>query len=117
MRESERWMPPWESMWLPLFMMRSFLSFPHVVQNITGSNRGDHICVVAGTEDKLMGVALMEKLSGCFREAVKEHADDRMIHIPEEVEEGVRFITIKGADHPLQNDLVWGKVLDKYYAF
>ena len=88
-------------------MVRSFLSFPRVVQNITGWNRGDRVCVVAGTEDKLMGVALMEKLSGCFREAVKEHAADKKIDIPEDVEEGVRFITIKGAGHHLQNDLVW----------
>ena len=97
--------------------MRSFLSFPRVAQNITGWNRGDGIGVVAGTKDKLMGVALMEKLSGCFWEAVKEHAADKKSKIPEDVEEGVRFITTKGADHHLQNDLVWEKGAKQVLGF
>ena len=106
-REFECWMPPWESMWWPLYMMRSFVSFPRIGQNITGWNRGCRICVVAGTQDKLMGVVLMEKLAGCFRTAVKKNVVNKKIEIPEDVEEGVKFVIVKGAGHHLQNNLFW----------
>jgi pimeloyl-ACP methyl ester carboxylesterase len=107
-REFERWMSPWESMLWPLYMMRSFVSFPRVVQNITGWNRGSRICVVAGTQDKLMGVVLIEKLADCLRAAVKENAADKKIDSPKDVEEGVKLVIVRDAGHHLQNDSVWG---------
>ena len=104
-------------------MMRSFVSFPRMVQSILGWDRGERVCVVAGTEDKLMGVALTHKLVGCYREVLTKFATDKKNDLPKNLEidvhghdspsssmdrgAGVRFVTIKGAGHHLQNDLVW----------
>ena len=120
--EWQRWMPEWESLRWPIGMMRSFVSFPSLLKSIVGlGRRGAHVCIIAGSEDKLVGVQIPRRLSQIFRDAVRESTenkktdqsvigtnDGKEFHINEasfDTSFGVRFVAIEGATHHFQNDV------------
>lgn len=103
-------------------MMRPFVSFPRILENIAGlSKPGSHICIIAGSEDKLVGSEIPERLANTFRDAVSASAFSKKLDRAEDqtdVEKvtsidgvrstcslGVRFIDIEGAPHHFQNDI------------
>ena len=118
----QRWMPEWESLRWPLGMMRQFVSFPRILENITSlSRQGARICIIAGSGDKLVGSQIPERLAKTFRDAIKILADDKRIDRVEDepndekvtsIDEvrttsslGVRFVDMEGAPHHFQNDI------------
>ena len=120
--EWQRWMPGWESLRWPIGMMRSFVSFPNILENLVGlGRRGAHVCIIAGSEDKLVGVQIPRRLAKTFREAVRasterKKIDQSVIGIEDgkefhingvsfDTSLGVRFVAIEGAAHHFQNDV------------
>ncbi|KAL8882271.1 MAG: hypothetical protein Q9198_000702 [Flavoplaca austrocitrina] len=60
----QRWMPNWESMLWPLGMMRPFVSFQRILQNVAGAGKVEvPICIMAGGDDKLVDAKKSEKTS------------------------------------------------------
>ena len=120
--EWQRWLPEWESLRWPIGMMRSFVSFPGILKNIVGlGRRGAHVCIIAGSEDKLVGVQIPRRLAQTFRDAVRasteskktDHSvistkDGKDFHINGvsfDTSSEVHFVAIAGAAHHFQNDV------------
>ena len=120
--EWQRWMPEWESLRWPVGMMRSFVSFTHILNNLDSSRKqGPQVCIIAGSEDKLVGASIPSKLAETFRNAIRTQIKDRKLDRPdddaheerakqdEEIPlttiSGVRFVVLKGAPHHFQNDV------------
>ncbi|KAL8799895.1 MAG: hypothetical protein Q9182_005552 [Xanthomendoza sp. 2 TL-2023] len=116
----QHWMPEWESLRWPLGMMRPFVSFPRILENITGlGKRVSHVCIMAGSEDKLVGVKIPQRLANVFRDAVKASTETKKTDGPADfateenetheyhadLSHGVHFVVVKGAGHHFQNDL------------
>lgn len=55
----------------PIGMMFSFINVTEVLKNIIGwrSESRDRVLVIAGENDKLMGVALMQRMAVDYRQA------------------------------------------------
>ena len=102
--------------------MRQFVSFPRLLENIVGlSKQGAHICIIAGSEDKLVGSQIPERLAKTFRDAIKTMAHDKRVDRAEDEFNdekvistdgvrstsslGVHFVDIEGAPHHFQNDI------------
>ena len=118
----QRWMPEWESLRWPLGMMRQFVSFPRILENIVGlSRQGARVCIIAGSGDKLVGSQIPERLANTFRDTIKSLANDKRIDRAEDASNaeklnsidgvrstsrlGVRFVDMEGAPHHFQNDI------------
>ena len=118
----QRWMPEWESLRWPLGMMRQFVSFQRILGNIVGlSRQGAHICIIAGSADKLVGSQIPERLAKTFRDAIRTLADGKKVDRTEDDFNdekvtsvdgvrstsilGVRFVDMEGAPHHFQNDI------------
>ena len=103
-------------------MMRQFVSIPHILGNIAGLSRhGPHICIIAGSQDKLVGSEIPERLAKTFRSAIKASADGKKVDVVKDESNdekvtstdgvhstcswGVRFINMEGAPHHFQNDI------------
>lgn len=97
-------MPEMESMSWPLGMLTRFVDPKKVVVNIIPTLKdGRKILVIAGAEDKLMGVAIMEQLAAWYRSAL-ELVTGKM----EEGSDVVRFgVVQQGSGHHLMRDLGW----------
>ena len=115
-------MPEWEAMRWPLGMMRSFVSFPSILRNIVGLGKREvHVCIIAGSEDKLVGVEIPRRLAQTFRDAVrasttgkktgqpvigaKEGKEYQVNGVSSDTSLGVRLVAIEGAAHHFQNDV------------
>lgn len=96
-------MPETESMLWPLGMMTRFVDPQKVVANIVPTLRnGRRVLVIAGTDDKLMGVRIMEQLTAWYRSAF-ELVTGKM----EEGTDVVRFEVVQGSGHHLMRDVEW----------
>ncbi|KAL8795565.1 MAG: hypothetical protein Q9195_001986 [Heterodermia aff. obscurata] len=83
--------------------------------------RGARVCIIAGSEDKLVGVQIPRRLAQVFRDTIKESTEGKKIDqsvigiedgkelhingISIDTSFGVRFIAIEGAAHHFQNDV------------
>lgn len=110
-------MPFWESMHWPMAMMKPFVSFRRIIQNVRGWTKGSRICVVAGAQDKIVSVPICQTLAGHLRTAVKEQSENKKIDITSGSDDnGVELVVVEKGPHHFQNDLVRddaaGKVLD-----
>lgn len=100
--------------------MRTFVSFSRIVKNVAGMGEpGTRICVIAGSEDTLVGVNIPKRLAGILRDSVKaltenKKADSSAVELMDEFETdeiysdaslGVRYVVLKGAGHHFQNDI------------
>ena len=102
--------------------MSQFVSFPRLLGNIAGLSRpGSHICIIAGSEDKLVGSEIPRKLAKTFRDAIKTLADNKKLDRLEDESKdeevasfdgvrstsslGVRLVDLEGAPHHFQNDI------------
>ncbi|KAI5843042.1 Alpha/Beta hydrolase protein [Morchella snyderi] len=102
-RAAEADMAETESMLWPLGMMVQFVDPGRVVGGVVPAlRRGRRLLVVAGGEDRLMGVRIMELLAAWYRSALE--------CVSGRVEEGtdvVRFAEVKGSGHHLMRDVAW----------
>lgn len=115
-------MPEWESLKWPLGMMRSFVSFPRVLENIAGlGKRRDRVCIITGSLDKLVSTAVSRRLARTFRITTRTMTEAEKLDVGEDVDEavekgnidmsesgsrwGVRLAVLKDAPHHFQNDL------------
>ena len=120
--EWQRWMPLWELLRWPIGTMRQFVSVPRMLENIAGLSRDrSSICIIAGSEDKLVGVQIPEKLANTFKDAIKvmtesEKTDRTESDSTYEAKSstqgvaatsslGVRFVAIEDAPPHFQNDI------------
>lgn len=93
-------MPTYESFLWPLNLMFRVADPSKVLSNIKQVNQdgsNETLLVMAGEEDKLMSLDLMERQVAEYRSASEK----------EKGESTVRYEVIKGAGHHLQNDLQW----------
>ncbi|RPB07927.1 alpha/beta-hydrolase [Morchella conica CCBAS932] len=102
-KEVEEDMAETESMMWPLGMMMQFVDPRRVVGGVAPALRcGRKVLVVAGSEDRLMGVRIMAQLAAWYRSALE--------CVSGRVEEGtdvVRFEEVKGSGHHLMRDVAW----------
>jgi hypothetical protein len=113
-------MPSYESLAWPLGMMKRFTHVPSILQNIQGWGISpSRIMIMAGTEDKLMGVKLMKDMAEEYREGVKTLSGKKRIepaeirqtrseisqNVGQTVDSGVSMTTIRVARHHVQNDV------------
>jgi len=116
--EFEKHIAPYESFIWPLDMMkRDFVNVKTVLGNIRDCSSGERVLVLAGGEDKLMGVKLMQQMANTYRAGHLRLATEKAIDVKRkyggkdskltEAEQGVRFGIVEGAGHHLQNDLQW----------
>lgn len=122
--EFERWMPEYESLRWPIEMMKKdWIHDQGVVGSITGWDGGmggPRIMVMAGSEDKLMGVRLMEDMARDYRRGVQTLVEEKrhdavavqsrgtmepIKGVEENCEAGVSMVVVKGAGHHVQNDV------------
>lgn len=100
-------------------MMRPFVSFSRILENIVGSCKHHPcICIIAGGEDKLVGVQIPGKLAKIFRDSIKALIEGKKLDgiendkweainngVASSSRLGVRLITMEGAAHHFQNDI------------
>jgi hypothetical protein len=121
----EKRMPEYESLRWPIEMMgRSWVNGGKVVQSLRewreGEGEGSRVMIMAGDEDKLMGVQLMKDMARDYRQEVRTlvkgkpldilvgppgHAIQAIEGIEEESAVGVSMVVIRGAGHHIQNDV------------
>ncbi|KAH8830747.1 Alpha/Beta hydrolase protein [Flagelloscypha sp. PMI_526] len=76
-KDFEQYLSECESMWWPIAYMNRYTKVENILSRIAGwgslvrGNVSQRILVVAGTEDKLMGVTLMEQMVSEYREGVR----------------------------------------------
>jgi pimeloyl-ACP methyl ester carboxylesterase len=119
-REFAQRMPKYESLAWPIGMMKRFTDVPSVLQNIQGwGSSASRILIMAATEDKLMGVRLMEDVAGEYRAGIKRLSSQKKIdavnelpirsqisdNVKQDVEAGVTMVVVQGAGHHVQNDI------------
>lgn len=79
------------------------------------------MCIIAGSEDKLVGVRIPRRLAKIFRDAVRASTESKKIDkstignedgkefhvngVRFDTSLGVRFVAIEGAAHHFQNDV------------
>jgi hypothetical protein len=123
-----QWMPSYESMKWPMAMMGSFtawwkglpswLNLKDILSNVTSVQshlRGDHVCIMVGSEDVLMDLDMARKQTSEYRAALRMSASPGKQDSNSEERadgstttdsgDGVRFVIVHGAGHHLQNDL------------
>jgi hypothetical protein len=124
---------PYESFLWPLSMMRSFVDFRRILQQINEWGSGQRVLVMSGTKDELMTVPIMKDLASSFRSALSGLVEGKKLEAGAEtaheepldgeggldtIGRGVRFCLVPGAGHHLQNDVMWEvgakKLLDFY---
>ncbi|KAL8856131.1 MAG: hypothetical protein Q9178_007256 [Gyalolechia marmorata] len=115
-------------------MMRPFVSFPRILDNIAGvGKRGTYICIIAGDEDKLVGVQIPEMLANMFRDTVKVLTRTKNVDIAEDAVQdkkmettekgcsdsvyGVQLLVFEDAPHHLQNDVHQNEAATRLLAF
>ena len=97
------------------------MSFPRILESISGSgNSRASVCIIGGSEDKLVSRKISERLAETFRGAVRTRAETKKMDILKDDEEdmkkktdevyadvsaGVRLVILKGAPHHFQNDV------------
>jgi pimeloyl-ACP methyl ester carboxylesterase len=117
-RDFAQWMSQCESMGWPVGMMNRFTNVSNILQNIQGlGSSAARIMVMAGTEDKLMGVKLMQDMAGEYRDGIRQLSDQKKIeptvetgnsiskNVKQETENGVSMVIVEGAGHHIQNDV------------
>lgn len=116
-------MNAYESFLWPFGMMRPFVTAKNVIRHITGweADGADRVLVLAGGCDKLMTYDVKRKTASFYRDAVEELVEEKKLERKIDTEEqklagegeldnsknGVRFCSVPGAGHHLQNDVQW----------
>ena len=121
-------MSPYESMAWPLATFRVFADPKKIIRAVGPSNSSGHesveesrprVLVVAGGKDVLMKPAVMAKLVGLLREAVRlvfgSVANDG--DSGEGIGDGVEFRVVEGSGHQLMNDIHWEECAEKVLGF
>lgn len=104
-QEFEREMPEMESMRWPLGMITRFVDPKKVVGNIVPTlKNGRKILIIAGTDDKLVRVRIMEQLTAWYRSALELATGKN-----EEETDVIRFGVVQGSGHHLMRDVGWKK--------
>ena len=99
----------------PLGQMLPFANIGSIIKNILGwkeDTRKARLLIMAGRNDRLMDVPMMQKLSALYRGALEKtfhRAQTKPLNRTEENLEstGVEFVVIENSGHHLQNDLQW----------
>ena len=132
-QEFMKWMPDYESMGWPMGQMGAFwawlnsrpewLDIRKIVRNITGAETAeqhDAVCVMVGSQDCLMDLAMSRQSAAGYRDAFSSDSDVKKLETASEsnssVESaiegvtieragGVRLVVVNGAGHHLQNDI------------
>jgi pimeloyl-ACP methyl ester carboxylesterase len=134
--EFEKWMPAYESLRWPIEMLKSgWIDASKVVANLKGWGDGDEaskIMIMAGDEDKLMGVQLMEDMARDYRWEVQTLAEKKKLDVvtgqdhgttepvkgtEENSEAGVIMVVVKGAGHHIQNDVQAERAVEVFRRF
>lgn len=113
-------------------MMKPFTSFPRILSQITGWDKGNssRVLVLRGEYDILMTLPVMQRLANAFRTTLRQLVEEKKIdakkeYVPvagpsgEDVDaDGVRSCVVPDAGHHMQNDVGWevgaNKLLDFY---
>ncbi|KAL9034319.1 MAG: hypothetical protein Q9180_005474 [Flavoplaca navasiana] len=118
----------------PLGMMRPFISFQRILQNVAGAGkRGTHVCIMAGGDDKLVDVNMSEKLATIFRNALEGLKETKKVDVYEDAagdagesiinmsctstSHAVRLVILEKAPHHFQNDVHWDVGAKQLLAF
>lgn len=130
-RDLMRWMPAYESNGWPTSMMGSFaawwggssrwLDVKDIMINILDlSSVKDSICIMVGSEDKLMDVGMCRRQALEFRDGMRTLQDHQTTNAAKDVrrvesktaegvevesDSGVRLVVVEDAGHHLQNDV------------
>lgn len=65
--------------------------------------------ILAGGQDKLTSAPIEEALASWYRDALEGMKTEREKKLDVQSYGGVRFESVEGAAHHLQNDLLWEK--------
>jgi hypothetical protein len=118
--EFARQMPNYESLAWPIGMMKRFTDVPSILRNIQGwGTSTSRIMVMAGTEDKLMGVKLMMDMADEYGEGIQQLKQGKEIELVDRIQtgsltsknvkrivvDGVTKVVVEGAGHHIQNDV------------
>jgi hypothetical protein len=129
--EFQRHISPFESFWWPISMMRQFTNPLRVVSHIIGwGSSASRILVLAGGEDRLMTLPVMQRLAGFYRDAFvrlvgekKLDAKAEDVHSISPADDldnegnGVRLCLVPGVGHHIQNDVGWEVGAQKLLEF
>ena len=127
----------YESFLWPLGMMVPFANAASVIQRITGWGQGggQRILVMAGGQDKLMTMDVMEKLAGFYRKPLRllmrdkklDAVDNPLGQLDKEGDkakngvdtdsDGVKLDVVTSAGHHMQNDVEWEVGAEKLLTF
>jgi pimeloyl-ACP methyl ester carboxylesterase len=113
-------MPNYESLAWAFGMMKRFTDVPCILRNIQGwGTSPSRIMVMAGAEDKLMGVKLMEDMAREYRDGIEQLSSQKKMepvnslqtrsqiskNVKQDIKGGVAMVVVEGAGHHLQNDI------------
>lgn len=120
-REFAQQMPNYESIAWPIGMMKRFTDVLSILRNIQGwrNSLSSRVMVMAGSEDKLMGVQLMRDVACEYRKGIEQLGDDKRLdpadfpqssfqlspHVRQDTETAVTMVVVEGAGHHVQNDV------------
>lgn len=113
-------MPNYESLAWPIGMMKRFTDVRNILRNLQGwrSSLSSRVMVMAGSEDKLMGVQLMRDVAYEYREGIEQLGGEKFLdptelpqtslrlnqNVKQDTETAVTMVVVEGAGHHLQND-------------
>ena len=127
-------MPHRESMLCPFDMMRPFVSFQRILQNVAGAGKDEaRVCDLAGGYDKLVDAKKSEKLATLFRNALEGLKETSRVDLYEDaagdVGEGIitmsctsqshaiRLVILEQAPYHFQTDFHWDIGAKQFLAF
>jgi len=118
-------LPAYESMLWPLGQMLPFANMGNIIRNILGWKENvskSRLLVMAGSNDRLMDVPMMQKLSALYRGALQKgfpRTEDISVETRKQYmgSTGVEFVVIQDSGHHLQNDLHWEEAASQLSNF
>ena len=127
-------MPHRESMLCPLDMMRPFISFQRILQNVARAGKDEaRVCNLASSYDKLVDAKRSEKLATLFRYALEGLKETRKVDVYENTtgdagesiikmsdtctRHSIQLVILEMAPHHFQNDNRWDVGAKEWLAF
>jgi len=113
----------YESMIWPFGLMLPFASAQSVLRSIMGWGDGrSMMLIVAGEQDKLIAIPLMQKLAAAYRAALEKVLGRKKPQHSASIgmalgPDGVEFAAVKKSGHHLMNDLHWDEAAERILEF
>ena len=101
-------------------MMKPFVSFSRIVQNIVGWGRSSRVCVIAGAQDKIVSVPIAKTMADCIQDAFEQSATRKKLDGLSDQKgskSAVDFIVVRNGPHHFQNDLMREEAAGQVLAF